>query len=187
MEPWVKVSQVPEEHTPGEAPREYAQRLAQSKGRAVRQGLTEAERASGPAWILAADTVVVRGAHLLEKPSDEEDARRILRALSGGWHEVVTAFWLGSVGGEVERLGFGATRVQFREMDEDEVARYVATGEPMDKAGAYGIQGLAGAFVSRIEGSYFNVVGLPTDQVISALKEAGALGPFPFLPRGATP
>jgi septum formation protein len=136
---------------------------------------------------LAADTVVVRGAHLLEKPSDEEDARRILRALSGGWHEVVTAFWLGSVGGEVERLGFGATRVQFREMDEDEVARYVATGEPMDKAGAYGIQGLAGAFVSRIEGSYFNVVGLPTDQVISALKEAGALGPFPFLPRGATP
>jgi septum formation protein len=84
MEPWVKVSQVPEEHTPGEAPREYAQRLAQSKGRAVREGLTEAERASGPAWILAADTVVVRGAHLLEKPSDEQDARRILRALSGG-------------------------------------------------------------------------------------------------------
>lgn len=118
--------------------------------------------------ILAADTLVYADGRLLGKPADEEDAFRMLSALSGSVHEVYTGFTL-MCGGkrltEAER-----TRVFFRPLDEDEIWEYIKTGEPMDKAGAYGIQGRGGLFVRRIEGDYYNVLGLPICKVYELLR-----------------
>ncbi len=168
LTPIVRVADVPEYPEPGESPRAYATRLAGQKGRAVRAGVTGA-----PRWLVAADTVVVLDGQLLEKPVDAADARRMLGALSGRQHEVITAFWIGAVGGD-ERTEAVSTAVRFRSLTEAEIAGYVRTGEPMDKAGAYGIQGAAGVFVDRIDGSYFNVVGLPITEVYVALRQMGA-------------
>lgn len=175
LEPVVRVANVREVPDAAETPEAYALRLAGEKGRAVRELVNE-----GPDWLLAADTVVVRGGMLLEKPDDAEDAVRMLEALSGGEHEVITAFWVGNRrdGREVARAV--STSVRFRQLSADEILRYVGTGEPMDKAGAYGIQGVAGVFVEGITGSYFNVVGLPISEVATALVELGALEDYPF-------
>lgn len=118
--------------------------------------------------ILAADTTVVVDRHLLAKPEDDRDAQRMLRLLSGRAHEVLTAVAIATATGIDVRTA--ATTVEFAPLSEDEIAWYVASGEPADKAGAYAIQGLASRFVTSIQGSYSNVVGLPVALVYEMLK-----------------
>jgi len=161
----VEPAHVPEEPLPDEAPLEYAQRLARAKARAV--------YALHPnSAVLGADTVVVVDEHLLEKPEDERDAARMLRLLSGRMHQVITGVCLVALA--FERTEAEVTRVVFSPLSEDEIVFYIRTGEPMDKAGAYGIQGIASRWVERIEGCYFNVVGLPLPRVYRMLRVAEA-------------
>lgn len=131
------------------------------------------------AFVLAADTSVCVGDRRLGKPVDDDEALAMLELLAGRDHVVRTAIALG-------RAGYGAlgsrvveTTVRFRKATTDELSRYVASGEGRDKAGAYGVQGLAGGFVTRLEGSYTNVVGLPAAEVIALLLEHGALDRWP--------
>lgn len=144
---------VAEQRQPDETPEQYVSRLACDKAAA---GVATAP-VDLP--VLGADTIVVLNGQVLEKPRDEEDAARILRALSGQRHQVMTALALAdrreSVSARV------VTEVQFRTLSDDEITQYIASGEPMDKAGAYGIQGKGGCFVKSIFGSYHAVVGLP--------------------------
>jgi nucleoside triphosphate pyrophosphatase len=153
-------SHIPEERRPGEAPIAYAERLAREKAVSVPGDL-----------VLGADTTVLLGEKLLEKPSDAEDALRILRQLQGRTHEVITAIALRS--DETIRQATDITAVTFRASDDDFLRAYIATGEPMDKAGAYGIQGYGAALVERIEGDFFSVMGLPLRLVLKLLAEAG--------------
>lgn len=143
---------VDESVRPGEAPRAYVERLAVAKARAV------ACRESG-SLALGADTTVVVDQHILGKPDDASDAVRMLEMLSGRAHDVLTGVALGH--GDRVEVEVVTTRVQFLRMTEEAIAWYVATGEPMGKAGAYAIQGYASRFVEAIYGSYSNVVGLP--------------------------
>lgn len=137
----------------GESAIDYVSRLAETKGRLVY------ERDSSRT-VLAADTAVVVDEHILGKPMDEADALRMLRLLSGRTHDVLTAVSVFHPGGIVDTR-VDTTTVEFAPLSEGDINWYVSTGEPMDKAGAYAVQGLASRFVSRIEGSYSNVVGLP--------------------------
>jgi septum formation protein len=160
----VVVSSLEEARTPGEAPDAYARRLARDKARVV------AERFPDEA-VLAADTIVLAGDELLEKPRDAADAARMLRLLSGRAHEVTTGVCL--IAGGREDVRCETTRVHFSELSEADIAGYIATGEPMDKAGAYAIQGGASRWIGKIEGDYGNVVGLPVALVAAMLREAG--------------
>ncbi len=154
---------VPELPRAGERPIDYARRWAREKALAV--------FARHPADIvLGADTVVVVEEHLLEKPGDTNDAARMLRLLSGRTHDVITGVCVVAPG--FERLEAETTQVTFTEMSEEEIAAYIGTGEPMDKAGAYGIQGIASRWVTTIAGDYFNVVGLPVARVYRLLRQA---------------
>ena len=147
---------------PHESAREYALRMARDKALAV--------SARNPGrFVLAADTVVERDGAILEKPVDANDAVRMLNALSGRTHTVVTAFAIAS-NGKIVASEAVISRVTFRALTADEIASYIATGEPFDKAGAYGIQGIGGGFITYVEGSRDNVMGLPTDEVIAALR-----------------
>jgi septum formation protein len=142
---------------PGERPRDYVTRLARQKAEAVAGDL-----------VLAADTTVVVDDELLGKPADAVEAAAMLRRLSGRAHEVITGICLRSSHGAI--VDAESTRVWVAPLTEDEIAAYVSSGEPMDKAGAYGIQGLASKFVERIEGCYFNVMGLPVALVYKHLR-----------------
>lgn len=128
-------------------------------------------------WLLAADTLVVVGKRLLGKPQDPKEAFLMLRQLSGRTHKVVTGLCLAKtdVKGRIRRSYETAetTLVTFRQLTDDEIAAYISTGEPMDKAGAYGIQGKASIFVTKVVGCYFNVVGLPLAKLALLLGEAG--------------
>lgn len=138
----------------------YVKRLAQTKAETV-------ARTTAAPLVLGADTVVVIDKEILGQPRDDEDARRMLRLLSGKWHEVLTGVALVRAGTASEVLtSFATTRVRFAAMSEAEIDWYVATGEPRGKAGAYGIQGPAALFIETIEGEYFNVVGLPVRLVL---------------------
>ena len=137
----------------GEAPLEYVRRLAREKAEAV-----ASEHENG--LVLGADTTVVVGENLLGQPLDDEDARRMLRLLSGKWHEVLTGVALVRIRGAT-KVDVETTRVRFAEISNAEIDWYVATGEPKGKAGAYAIQGRAALFIEEIEGDYFNIVGLP--------------------------
>jgi len=161
----VRVADIDETILPDESPEEYVLRLAREKAQAVAQ---DGE------WVLGADTTVVINGEIAAKPVDAEDARRMLRLLEGEWHEVLTGVAL--VGGGQTLAEVAVTRVKFAEMTEAEIDWYVATGEPMDKAGAYGIQGYAARFVESIEGSYSNVVGLPVQVVYRMLENQKAKG-----------
>ena len=146
---------------PGEPPEAYVRRVAEAKARAVLPS------AAGRIVLAADTTVVVRGA-ILGKPADPEDAARMLRMLSGTSHDVLTGVTTARPGEEpITRVE--TTRVEFSRLTEDEIAWYVASGEPMDKAGAYAVQGLASRFVTRVEGSWSNVVGLPVALVYEML------------------
>jgi len=154
---------VREEPLPKEAPLDYAQRLARDKALAV--------LACHPQdAVLGADTVVVIDQHLLEKPANPEDAARMLRLLSGRTHQVITGICLAASG--FERTEAEITQVSFSPLSGQEINAYVRSREPMDKAGAYGIQGIASRWVERIEGCYFNVVGLPLSRVYRLLRNA---------------
>jgi len=162
----VLASDVPETPLPGEAPAAFAQRAAVDKGVAV------AALRPG-AWVLAADTVVAVAGEILGKPRDAADARRMLRQLSGRVHEVLTGVALCAPDGACVEALVVRTAVTFRDLSDEEIAAYVAGGEPADKAGAYAIQGGAAAFVSAVNGSLSNVIGLPVDEVRAMLIRQG--------------
>jgi septum formation protein len=160
-------SAVDETPFPEESASEHVSRLAAAKAELV------AARAIGPAIVLAADTVVALDDRILGKPYSEESARHMLEGLSGRTHTVLTGVTLIRLP-DAERVAFvESTRVEFAQLSEEEISRYLATEEPHDKAGAYAIQGRAGRYIPRIEGCYFNVVGLPLARVQRALTELG--------------
>ncbi|CAB3920669.1 dTTP/UTP pyrophosphatase [Achromobacter insuavis] len=154
---------------PGESAADYVQRTARDKAERGRDWLRVQALPVLP--LLAADTTVILDGQVLGKPADRDDAIRILRALSGQTHQVHTAvaLWTG------DRLleAVSITHVRMRPLELDEIARYCDSGEPFGKAGAYGIQGLAGAFVANIDGSYTGVMGLPLFETANLLRAAG--------------
>jgi len=160
----VRPSDIDETVLRGEKPRKYAERLAREKVRAVAESAPDAVA-------IAADTIVVCGAKLLGKPSNAVDAGSMLSALSGRMHKVVTAVAVAR-GGRV-KSAVEEVLVTFRALTDDEIDAYIATGEPMDKAGAYGIQGYGATIVKRIEGDYFAVMGLPLTRLVGLLGEIG--------------
>lgn len=153
----------------GESSMEYVKRLAEEKALAV--------LASAPAGalVLGADTTVVLDGESLGKPMDEDDARQMLMRLRGRSHQVMTGVCVASRGANgtiAKEVDVEVTEVEFAAMSTEEVAAYVASGEPMDKAGAYGIQGWASRWIPRVSGCYFNVVGLPVARVCAMLERA---------------
>ena len=160
-------SAVDESPYPGETPAALVQRLANAKADLV------TARAVGPAIVLAADTVVVLDDKILGKPSSIEDARHMLQQLSGRTHSVLTGVALVRLPDGERRQFIESTLVHFRPITDEELSSYLATEEPYDKAGAYAIQGQAGRYIPRIEGCYFNVVGLPLSRVLTELKGLG--------------
>lgn len=165
---------VDESVLPGETPEVHVVRLSEAKALAVagRQDINGR-------WFIGSDTVVVRDAVILGKPADAAEAAAMLRSLSGRSHEVVSGYAVHDRDTLRTISGTVTTRVWFKTLTEQEIAGYLATGEPFDKAGAYAIQGLGAFMVPRIEGSYPNVVGLPLCEVIAALEEFGAVNLFP--------
>lgn len=151
---------------PRETPSAYSRRLARDKARAV-----------PGAFVLGADTIVVVDDEILEKPQDAEDAVAMLRRLQGRWHEVITSVCLIAHGETHEAQD--RTSVEFRRADDAFLRAYVTTGEPMDKAGAYGIQGYGAALIERVEGDFFGVMGLPVRLVLALLERAGVPYRFP--------
>ncbi|MFZ0676363.1 Maf family protein [Candidatus Binatus sp.] len=158
-------SMMPEQHIAGEPAGDYALRMARDKAIAVSSRFREA-------IVIGADTIVVCETQILEKPADAADARRMLAMLSARTHTVVTAFALARDGKIIESSPV-ESNVTFRKLSDPEIEDYIATDEPFDKAGAYGIQGVGGGFISHVEGSRDNVMGLPTERVIAALARHG--------------
>ncbi len=161
----VEPAHVPEQAMPGEQPLAYVQRLARDKARAIFARHSDSV-------VLGADTIVVADEHLLEKPRDDADATRMLRLLSGRAHQVITGVCLLAPG--LEQTEAEITEVRFSPLTDAEIGAYVATREPIDKAGAYAIQGLASRWVERIAGCYFNVVGLPVPRVYRMMRKLEA-------------
>lgn len=146
--------EIDETPRPGERPADYVARLAREKAVAVwREG----------EWVLGSDTAVVVAGAILGKPQDDADAARMLRALSGRTHSVLTGICF--FDGKRSEAGVEETQVTFDALGEEEIVEYIATGEPSGKAGAYAIQGHAGRFIGRVDGCYYNVVGLPLNRV----------------------
>jgi len=160
----VRPAEVDETIRDGESAAVYVKRVARAKAEAVEGDV-----------VLGADTVVVVGSEILGKPADQADARRMLRSLAGREHIVMTGICLRSAKGVVEHAE--STTVRFLPLSAEEIDTYVASGEPMDKAGAYAIQGLASKFIDRIEGCYFNVVGLPVSKLYSLLRRSQSTEP----------
>ena len=160
----VAPANIDESHLPGELPAGHAERLAREKARVV--------AASAPdAVTIGADTIVVVDGDILGKPRDEDHAAEMLRRLSGRSHRVITAVaasWRGELASTIEEVG-----VTFRPLREREIAAYIATGEPMDKAGAYGIQGYGATIVERVDGDYFAVMGLAVNRLVRLLERLG--------------
>jgi septum formation protein len=160
-------AQTDEARLPGELPEDYVLRVAVAKARAVRAALPAEDRRP----VLGADTAVVIGGHILGKPGTREEALEMMRLLSGRIHRVLTAVAL--IADDGERTDLSETRVSFRTLDESEVLRYWATGEPRDKAGGYAIQGLGALFVVGLNGSYSGVMGLPLFETGRLLEQVG--------------
>lgn len=160
---------VDESHRPGETPEQYVERVAHAKAMAVVGKLGFG--ATGEVAVLAADTTVEVDGEILAKPDDADDARRMLGRLSGRTHQVHTAVVVWRITGQ--HTVTVSTDVTFAALDEATIDWYLATGEHADKAGAYGIQGAAGALVSRVDGSASNVIGLPMAETVALLRAAG--------------
>jgi len=160
----VRPANIDETMRPREAPRRHAERLAREKATAI--ATRDPDRIT-----IGADTVVVINRKVLGKPADAADAARMLRMLSGREHTVITAVAVSR--GKKLRSAVEEVRVKFRRISEDEIDAYIATGEPMDKAGAYGIQGYGATIVERIEGDYFAVMGLPLVRLVGLMKDVG--------------
>jgi septum formation protein len=163
----VMSSAVDETPIPNESAPDLVQRLADAKAELV------AARAVGPAIVIAADTVVTLDGHILGKPRTTDDARNMLSKLSGRTHSVVTGVTIIRLPDAERRRFVETTHVHFAALSDEELNRYLATDEPNDKAGSYAIQGRAGRYIPRIEGCYFNVVGLPLSRLCHTLAELG--------------
>jgi len=158
----VRPANIDETYRPGERPSEHAERLAREKAAAIE---------APDAVTIGSDTIVVVDGQVLGKPRDREHAAEMLHLLSGRSHVVMTgiaARWLGVIASGVEEVG-----VTFRPVSEEEIERYIDTGEPMDKAGAYGIQGFGATIVDRVDGDYFAVMGLPLNRLVRLLRRLG--------------
>jgi septum formation protein len=165
----VRPANLDESMRPRETPRRHAERLARDKASAVAM--------RDPDLItIAADTIVVINRKVLGKPVDKEDAARMLAMLSGREHTVITAVAVSR--GKKLRSAIEEVKVKFRRLREEEIEAYIATGEPMDKAGAYGIQGFGATIVERVEGDYFAVMGLPLVRLIGLMREVGVVYQF---------
>lgn len=165
----VRPSGIAEELLPDETPEAHAMRLARDKARDV------AKFGNGR-FFIGADTIVVSEDEIMGKPRDAADADRMLRKLSGKVHQVITGFSVIDTISDTEITDAVKTQVFFKELRDDEIHTYIASGCPFDKAGAYAIQGDAAHMIRKIEGSYTNVVGLPLCEVVEALRTLGALG-----------
>jgi septum formation protein len=159
-------SHVPEVHQPGEAPEEYVARLSRDKARAV-------ATAHPSQWVIAADTTVFLGDQLLEKPVDGADAARMLATIAGQTHFVYTGVTLENVDRGWSDTRVAETEVRMLPLSPAEIEWYVASGEPLDKAGAYAAQGIGAVFIESIHGSYTNVVGLPLATLFQMIRRAG--------------
>lgn len=173
----VSPSNIDETMRPRESPRRHAERLAREKASAVAS--REPERIT-----VAADTIVVINRKVLGKPRDEDDARRMLSMLSGREHTVITAVAVAR--GRKLRSAVEEVKVKFRRLRDDEIDSYIATGEPMDKAGAYGIQGFGATIVECVDGDYFAVMGLPLARLVTLLRDLGVRYRFGELDLDAT-
>ena len=171
---FIRVSpDIDESHHLGELPHVFVERLAKEKALAGVELVKSQQEHCSDIAVLGSDTIVVLEDKILGKPVDEQDAKEMLAALSGNTHEVMTAVAL-AYGSDV-RCCVVRTQVTFCHLSEDDIQAYIASNEPMDKAGAYGIQALGGSFVAEIKGSYSAVVGLPMVETRALLKEAGLL------------
>jgi len=157
-----------EEKLSGETPEELVTRLSLEKA-----GEVARRKGVDGRWFIGSDTIVLCDDNILGKPRDDAHATEMLQHLSGREHQVLSGYAVIDRQTGRQRAEAVSTRVWFRQLTEAEIARYIATGEPMDKAGAYAIQGLGICFVARIEGSYTNVVGLPLCRLTTAMKELG--------------
>ncbi len=166
-------SRAPEELLPGESPADHVVRLSREKAREVADRPEVAGR-----WFIGSDTIVVRDGQILGKPADRHEAAAMLRSLSGRSHQVWSGYAVIDRQSGATVAGAVATTVRFKELTETEIAGYIATGEPMDKAGAYAIQGIGTFMVLGIDGSYTSVVGLPLCEVIEVLERLGAVKLF---------
>ncbi len=170
----VHPAHINEDPLPGEDPAAYVARLAREKAEAVFHTLSQFPTDSAPPLVvLGADTTVTLDNHILGKPVDSTDAARILQLLSGRTHYVLTAIALATTGQTIVHTE--STAVTFTPLTTQQIAAYIATGEPMDKAGAYAIQGRAAQWIPRIEGCYFNVVGLPLAALVPLLRQLSTL------------
>jgi septum formation protein len=160
----VKSADIDERYLSGETPREHAERLARGKA-------TKIQDAGGDTVVIGSDTIVVVDGDVLGKPRDAADAKRMLRRLAGRTHTVITAVAV-AVDGRVES-SVEEVEVTFHPVTDAEIDRYIATGEPMDKAGAYGIQGFGATIVARVEGDYFAVMGMPLQLLVRLLARLG--------------
>jgi septum formation protein len=151
----------------GESPQDLVRRLAENKAHLV------AHRAIAPALIIAADTVVAVDSRTFGKPRDASEAREMLRQLAGRTHSVHSGLAVIRLPDETLRLELETTQVSFAPLSDHEIAAYISSGEPFDKAGAYAVQGRGGRFITRIEGCYFNVVGLPLARLYGVLRKMG--------------
>ena len=168
----VAAANLNEDLLPNEAAAAYVQRLAEEKAQAIWNSNSTADTSDEPLIVLGADTCVVCDGHILGKPTDTADARRMLELLSGRTHAVLTGLAVVTQRKIVRDLEI--TQVTFNCIDDAEIARYITSDEPMDKAGAYAIQGYAARWIPRIEGCYFNVMGLPIARTVTLLAEAQA-------------
>jgi septum formation protein len=159
-------SSIPEVRGAGESPEEYVARLSREKAAAI--AARHADR-----WVIAADTTVLLGEELLEKPADDADARRMLATIAGKTHIVYTGVTLQNAASGHHDTRVAESEVRMLPLTEREIAWYVATGEPLDKAGAYAVQGIGAMFIDSVHGSYTNVVGLPLALLYQMLKRAG--------------
>lgn len=158
-----KAANIDETMSPDKSPADEVMRVSAAKARAI--------AAAPDDIVISADTIVVLERTILGKPKDEADAARMLRLLSGKMHTVMTALTVRR--GDTVKTQLVQTHVWFRELTDGEIARYIATGDPMDKAGSYGVQGLAAVFVEKLEGDYFCVMGLPLCTLCTMLGEFG--------------
>jgi septum formation protein len=169
----VTAANINEDLLPNEAAAAYVQRLAEEKAQAVWNAKLSADMTEERLVVLGADTCVVCDGHILGKPTDAADARRMLELLRGRTHAVMTG--LAVITSEKVVRDVEITQVMFNQIDDVEIARYISSGEPLDKAGSYAIQGYAARWIPRIEGCYFNVVGLPIARTIAMLAVAQAV------------
>lgn len=172
----VRVPDVDERALPGELPAAHVRRLAREKAGSVAAGL---KPQSGVRWVVGADTVIVAAGKILGKPRDARDAARMLARLSGSTHEVLTGVALVPVGGGRARTLVARSRVTMKPISAGTIRAYVASKEPLDKAGAYALQGRGRHLVARVDGSHSNVVGLPLERLGRLLAAAGVTVPAP--------